>query len=573
MAFVASFVFFQYTRERDYREELMSTRLQDFNNGLYIHLKQTPDSSIEKNLKLIEKFTQGYCGFHYIDSLRVTIIREDGSVIYDNFEKDVRKMTNHANRAEVRLAIKEGNGSSINRTSETLTSNFFYDATYYNKEHIIIRSALPYDVTLSNALKIDPMFIYFAVVLSLLLYFIFYRYTRNMGNYIAQLRSFVKKADHNEQVEPEEISVFPDNDLGEISQHIIRIYKNLTITKEQVSIEREKLISHLRISREGLCIFDRANKCIFANSLFTQYSSLIADIPLQHNERVLDLPEFKPVIDLLNQPIKNNEFEPKKKFEIEKGGRIYDVECVLFQDFSYEISICDITQDVEQARLKHQLTQNIAHELKTPISSIQGYLETITNSDLPVETQKQFISRCYAQSNRLVNLLRDITMLTRMDEASKMIDKEAVDISVIMQNIQRETALQIEEKKMRVNNLLPTKLEMEGNGSLIYSIFRNLTDNSIAYAGEGSTITIRCFREDEEYLYFSFSDDGVGVGNEHLNRLFERFYRVDKGRSRKMGGTGLGLAIVKNAVIFHGGNITAKNAQDGGLEFVFSLHK
>ena len=100
-----------------------------------------------------------------------------------------------------------------------------------------------------------------------------------------------------------------------------------------------------------------------------------------------------------------------------------------------------------------------------------------------------------------------------------------------------------------------------------------MTDNAIAYAGVGVRVTINCFREDEKFYYFSFSDTGIGVPEEHLNRLFERFYRVDKGRSRKLGGTGLGLAIVKNAVLFHGGTIFAKNAPSGGLEFVFTLQK
>lgn len=108
---------------------------------------------------------------------------------------------------------------------------------------------------------------------------------------------------------------------------------------------------------------------------------------------------------------------------------------------------------------------------------------------------------------------------------------------------------------------------------MIYSIFRNLMDNAIAYAGTNIQITVNCFREDESLYYFSFSDTGVGVGSEHMQRLFERFYRIDKGRSRKLGGTGLGLAIVKNAVLIHGGNISAKSNQGGGLEFIFTLAK
>ena len=160
-----------------------------------------------------------------------------------------------------------------------------------------------------------------------------------------------------------------------------------------------------------------------------------------------------------------------------------------------------------------------------------------------------------------------------MDEAPEMIDMGKVDISSMMRNIFNEVALELEEKQITAINLLPEDLQVHGNASLIYSIFRNLTDNAIAYAGNNINITVKCFREDENYYYFSFSDTGIGVASEHLNRLFERFYRVDKGRSRKLGGTGLGLAIVKNAVIIHGGNISAKNNQGGGLEFIFTLAK
>lgn len=160
-----------------------------------------------------------------------------------------------------------------------------------------------------------------------------------------------------------------------------------------------------------------------------------------------------------------------------------------------------------------------------------------------------------------------------MDEAPEMVEKETVNLSKIVENILNEVALGLEEKHVTVINKIPANLAVTGNSSLLYSIFRNLTDNAIAYAGTDIKITISCFREDEKYYYFSFSDTGVGVPEEHLNRLFERFYRVDKGRSRKLGGTGLGLAIVKNAVLFHGGTIFAKNVPDGGLEFVFTLLK
>ena len=221
-----------------------------------------------------------------------------------------------------------------------------------------------------------------------------------------------------------------------------------------------------------------------------------------------------------------------------------------------------------------QLTQNIAHELKTPVSSIQGYLETIVNNpDLPREKLDQFLSRSYAQSNRLTHLLSDISLLTRMEEAPNMTEKETVNLYQMVQSIFNEVTLQLEEKQIKAQNLLPTDLEIQGNASLLYSIFRNLTDNTIAYAGTDISITIQCFRQGEKFYYFSFADTGIGVSPEHLGRLFERFYRVDKGRSRKLGGTGLGLAIVKNAVLLHGGSIFAKKNPEGGLEFIFTLSK
>ena len=212
--------------------------------------------------------------------------------------------------------------------------------------------------------------------------------------------------------------------------------------------------------------------------------------------------------------------------------------------------------------------------MKTPVSSIQGYLETIVNNDhIPHDKINVFLERCYAQSNRLSRLLRDISVLPRRDEAANMIEMEKVDISVLVTNIVNEVSLELEEKQITVVNSLKKDIQIRGNYSLLYSIFRNLMDNAIAYAGTNIQININCFREDENFYYFSFADTGIGVSPEHLNRLFERFYRVDKGRSRKLGGTGLGLAIVKNAVIIHGGSISAKNNQGGGLEFVFTLAK
>lgn len=227
----------------------------------------------------------------------------------------------------------------------------------------------------------------------------------------------------------------------------------------------------------------------------------------------------------------------------------------------------------KETQMRRELTQNISHELKTPVTSILGYTETILeHPEMDDSTQRQFIERTQSQAHRLSSLLQDISMLNRMDYASEMITMGRVDVSSIVSDIIKETALAAEAKHMTVYNHLPEIIITKGNNSLIYSIFRNLMDNAINYAGEGKTIAISAFEQDGKW-YFSFSDNGVGIPAEHMSRVFERFYRVDKGRSRSLGGTGLGLAIVKNAVMLHGGTIIAQAPTNGGLCFKFTLKK
>ena len=244
------------------------------------------------------------------------------------------------------------------------------------------------------------------------------------------------------------------------------------------------------------------------------------------------------------------------------------------------MSMYDQLQNAEEDknRLKRQLTQNVAHELKTPVSSIQGYLETIVSDPgMDEEVKNHFIQRCFIQSQRLSSLLQDIStlnkLLNKLDDAPGSYEREPVNILTLFNTILSDVAQKLKEKNITVRTLIGPEVVVTGSHSLLYSIFRNLTDNAIAYAGEGVTVTVQVLSEDENYYTFSFADNGVGVAAGHLPHLFERFYRVDKGRSRKMGGTGLGLAIVKNAVLLHHGSISVRLAQTGGLEFIFSLPK
>lgn len=238
---------------------------------------------------------------------------------------------------------------------------------------------------------------------------------------------------------------------------------------------------------------------------------------------------------------------------------------------SYRLQVREAEE--EKIRIKHQLTQNTAHELKTPAASIQGYLETILSTpDLPEAKRQYFLERCYSQTERMNALLKDMATLTRLDEKGcRAACFEPVDLAVVIRSVLNDVALLAKEKGMHFKSDFPKAMPMYGDVSLLYSVFRNIIDNAIAYSG-ADTITV--MGEPAQGFYqFAIADDGVGVANEHLPHLFERFYRVDKGRSRELGGTGLGLAIVKNAVAIHGGSISASQVTPHGLCIQFEIQK
>ena len=227
----------------------------------------------------------------------------------------------------------------------------------------------------------------------------------------------------------------------------------------------------------------------------------------------------------------------------------------------------------ERNRLKRQLTNNINHELKTPVASIQVCLETLLSGiNLSEEKRQELIERCYAHNDRLRRLLNDVSLITRMEDGSALIGKERVVINDIIDEVAKELEMLPEDERLMLHSDFNDEVIIEGNQSLIGSIFRNLTENAIAYS-EGRNIYISLLENNDKLCRIRFEDDGKGVEQKHLSHLFERFYRVDKGRSRQKGGTGLGLAIVKHAVQFHGGLIEVTNRPGCGLRFEFTLHK
>lgn len=227
--------------------------------------------------------------------------------------------------------------------------------------------------------------------------------------------------------------------------------------------------------------------------------------------------------------------------------------------------------DMKLQSQKKRITGNLAHELRTPVTSIRGYLETLVdNPGIDQSKRELFTERAYLQTLRLSDMIRDISLITKMEEAPEMLGKEYLGIRRLTDEVFEEFAADIAEKGIAVQNLIPEDVSLKGNQSLLYALFRNLVENSIRYGGDGIKIHLECCAS-EGAIHFTYYDTGKGVSEEHLGKIFERFYRIPEENAHKAEGSGLGLSIVKNAVAFHGGSISVSVLQPHGLCFKFTL--
>lgn len=406
LLFAGCFLVYQSRRERLFKIALLNQQLLDYNAHLGEALLYRPleDDSLNE-----------YIASHPVPSIRITLLDPHGYVLYDNRTDAYPNLGNHLNRKEIQDALSKGSGYVLDRVSSTVDEEFFYSATFFPEQNLIIRSALPYDDNLPSILRADTTFLWFALALITLLAGVLYWLSQRTG--------------------------------------------------EQIDRNQEK-----------------AN---FA--------------------------------------------------------------------------------------LQKELTQNISHELKTPIAEIRAYLETLQDhKDMPEETRARFLLRSNELARRLSALVEDLSTLDTMDAGRMAQPFEEVDLAEIIRQVTLETEDTLTGEGMTLALSIPESIPINGNPKLLYGIFRNLMDNALQYAGKGAGISLQAWR-DGEIWHFIFADNGNGVPEASLPKLYERFYRTDKGRSRKLGGTGLGLAIVKDAILLHGGDIRASANSPHGLKHEFWL--
>lgn len=567
--FTAAVLTFQYEREKTYRTRQLENTLDNITEITHRFIYKY--DLINKNETYrINEIKEIIPQSH----IRITLISIDGRVLYDSSVKDFTAMENHLHRPEIEKSMQHSSGSNI-RKSDTTHEEYYYYAKKY--PDYFVRTAVVYDVQIRNFLKAERFYILFILSAFVVMGIVLFIITSRLADAITKLRDFALKAGKNELIEPD--TSLPENELGIIGTQIIHIYHNLKNAKDALSIEREKLLNHLNALNEGIAFFSPGKMKTLSNRYFIQYIKLISDFKIDSAESIFDLDEFRELNSFISTWSKGSNFQssdilPQLEYVISKGERFFRVQSIIFLDYSFEVMITDITRLEKRRLMKQQLTSNIAHELKTPLASIKGYLETmLENQQLSKEKQKYFLEKAFLQSERLTDLINDVSLLTNIEDAGDLFKFKLTDIKDLIDEVYQNFANRITAKNIEFNSEVQKGTVINGNESLLFSVFQNLIENSINYGGAGITINIRIYHEDDKYYYFSYSDTGAGIPVEHLPRIFERFYRVDHGRTREAGGTGLGLAIVKNAIQLHKGEISVRNSYKGGVEFLFSLAK
>ena len=487
-------------------------------------------------------------GIEYLDSIeneneRITLIAPDGTVIADTVA-DTDVLENHIDREEVKEAIQNGSGTS-SRYSDTLTEKIVYYALEMKDGNILRISARHYTVftILFGLLQPIMIVVFISILLSL---WLCHRVSVKIVEPINTLD--LEHPENNETYE--ELTPF----LKKIANQRKIIDKQL---KDAVQMQEEfKLITENM--SEGFLVIDREMRILTHNTAAMK----LLNMSEAESENVLSVNRSKAFRKMLERVLSG----VRNESETESDGKYYRFIANPVLDENHIIGavivILDVTECVNSENLRREFTSNVSHELKTPLTSISGFAEIMKNGDTPNEMVIDFSNSIYDEAQRLISLVSDIMKISELDEKTVVYEKETVDLYSLSLEVAERLRAEADKKNIKINVIGDTA-EVIGVRKILDEMIYNLCDNAIKYNKENGIVDIIVSLADSK-VKLIVRDTGIGIPTAQQSRVFERFYRVDKARSKSIGGTGLGLAIVKHGAIYHNAEIELESKENAG---------
>lgn len=498
------------------------------------------------------------------NNVRITVISKTGKVIADS-DQDEQFMEDHSTRPEFIQALKFGYGKQI-RYSKTTRQNMLYVAIpiVNNNEHIaVVRVSTYLSQINQHIVKVYKKIFISAVILSALALLLAFLTSRSLTQPLQTLTKIAERI-KNGEFQTRIVSNRQD-EIGRLTAVINSMAESLNNLFDKIDSEREEIKSILSLMIEGLVVIDDKDKIILANDNFKIIvNALSNNIIDKYYWQVISSPQFSDFIKTVKTSgvIVNKEIEINNRTYLVNGNYASKIEKTI-------ITLHEITEKKKLEKMKSDFIANISHELKTPLTSIKGFAETLEES--ASKKYRQFAQAIRRNADRLINIVQDLLVLSDLERPESKLETESINLKEMLDNIQKVFIKQIKQKKIKVNiEIDDTAQIVNGDPFLIEQLFNNLIDNAIKYNIEKGKINIKAIKIDNN-IQITIEDTGIGIAQEHLDRIFERFYVVDKSRSRKLGGTGLGLAIVKHIVLSHNGEIKVESEVGKGTRFIIIL--
>lgn len=497
-------------------------------------------------------------GISYFDNLskdgdRVTLIDRDGTVLADS-QVDVSKLENHGDREEVKQAETEGRGQSV-RYSSTMTEKTVYYAQKLDNGQILRISADQFTIVtiLLGISQPIAIVVIAAIVLSLIL-------STNVAKHI------VEPINDLDLDDPMENTVY-----DELSPLLRKIAHQNSTIEEQLKEARQKQEEFRIITdnmSEGFIVIDNQMKILTYNAAALKLFGAEQKTP----ENILALSRSKPFRDAIYKSLDGEHSQA----EMTTDERVYSIISNPVYDTEQEvigavIVVIDITEISRREQLRREFTSNVSHELKTPLTSISGFAEIMKSGGTDEATVVDFSRSIYDEAQRLISLVSDIIKLSELDDGTIEYEPETVDLYTLSLEIASRLSPQAQEKKIHftVNG---EKAEITGVRKILDEIIFNLCDNAVKYNRSGGDVKVSV-KNSADTVTVTVSDTGIGIPTAQQDRVFERFYRVDKARSKSIGGTGLGLSIVKHGVMYHNAQISLESKENEGTTVVINFPK